>query len=59
MHVAQRVTFHEQNQQNTLAIVKRVKYSKAGSYPIIKLLSRIEYKNDHAILTAQKVKVFH
>ena len=63
------VTFHEllsiaqqmniQNQQDTLPTMKRVKCNKTGQYLVIKFLSRTEYKDDHAVLTVQKTKVFH
>ena len=48
-----------QNQQNTLSIVKSDRYNKAGYDLVIKFVPRTEYNDDDAILTAQKVKVFH
>ena len=39
--------------------MKRDRYNKAGYDLVIKFVSRTEYKDDDAILTAQKVKVFH
>ena len=45
-----------QNQENTRPNAKRVKYNKAGCYLVIKLLTRTEYKDDNAIVTAQKLK---